>query len=103
MRLKSAIARTSKPNRHNLAHVALYSIHKPTGQQLAEFDQSPARRYSMMGGLSRGQSGARQKGVTELPRTRKMEETMNIDRRQPALPVLPLAPGRRPGIRDFGG
>ena len=31
-----------------------YSIHKPTGQQLAKFDQNPARRYGMMGGLSRG-------------------------------------------------
>jgi hypothetical protein len=69
-----------------------YSIHKPTGQQLAEFDQSPARRYSMMGGLPRGQSGCSTKrSVTaRLPRTRKMEETMNIDRRQLALPALAI-------------
>jgi ketosteroid isomerase-like protein len=69
-----------------------YSIHKPTGQQLAEFDQNPARRYGMMGGLSRGESGCSTKrSVTaRLPRTRKMEETMNIDRRQLALPALAI-------------
>jgi hypothetical protein len=69
-----------------------YSIHKPTGQQMAEFDQNPARRYSMMGGLSRGQSGCSTKrSVTaRLPRTRKMEETMNIDRRLLALPALAI-------------